>query len=56
VGDIELDENGNEMKSPLYVTNDKGEQVLADSSVKWDKNGRNGQGCFRLFATYVPEE
>lgn len=58
IGDIELDENGNEKKSPLYITKEDGSQDIANSSIIWDKNGRNGQGCFRLLAVYAwsPEE
>jgi hypothetical protein len=45
-GDIELDENGNEKKSPLYNTNQ------TKTSVVWDKNGQ----CWRFLAVYASGE
>jgi hypothetical protein len=60
IGDIEKDENGNEMKSLLYIeeTKDDGTGKMATSqdktksAVVWDKNAR----VFRFFAVYAPEE
>lgn len=43
-GDIMLDENGNEMKSPLY------NEDVTKTSVVWDINGQ----CFRFYAAYAP--
>ena len=46
VGDIELDDNGNEMRSPLY---NEDSQL---SSIVWDKNAQ----VWRLYAIYAPGE
>jgi hypothetical protein len=46
-GNIKLDANGNEMKSPLFNDNE------LFSSVIWDKDGRNGQGCWRFLSVYA---
>jgi hypothetical protein len=43
-GDIELDENGNEMKSPLW------NEDTTKTSVAWDKNAK----VFRIYAAYAP--
>ncbi len=57
-GDVEKDENGTPMQSPLYVTFEDGTQDIPRSSIIWDKNGK----CFRFLATYsiapedIPEE
>jgi hypothetical protein len=45
-GDIELDENGNQMKSPLYNTNQ------TKTSVVWDKNAQ----VFRFLSVYASGE
>jgi hypothetical protein len=46
-GNIKLDANENEMKSPLFNDNE------LFSSIIWDKDGRNGQGCWRFLAVYA---
>ena len=46
-GNIAKDSKGNQKKSPLY--NDNG----LFTSIIWDENGRNGQGCWRLLAVYA---
>jgi len=46
-GNIALDANGNEKKSPLFNDNE------LFSSVIWDKDGRNGLGCWRFLAVYA---
>ena len=43
-GDIEIDTNGNKMKSPLYNAD------TTKSSVVWDENG----GVWRLYCVYAP--
>lgn len=53
IGDIELDANGNEMKSLLYIENSDGTQDTTQSSIIWDKNGNGGLGCWRLLAVYA---
>ena len=45
-GNIAIDENGNEKKSPLY------NEDSTKSAIVWDKNSR----CFRFYATYAPGE
>lgn len=50
-GEIELDENGIEKKSPLYITSKVGgvtEVDKAKTSIVWDKTGK----CWRIFAVY----
>jgi hypothetical protein len=46
-GNIALDANGNEKKSPLFNDNE------LFSSIIWDKDGRNGQGCWRFLSVYA---
>jgi hypothetical protein len=43
-GNIELDENGNEMKAPMFNTD------YTKTAVVWDKYAK----CWRFFATYAP--
>jgi len=45
-GDIALDENGNEKKSPLYNSDQ------TKTAIVWDKNAN----CWRFYATYAPGE
>ncbi len=44
-GEIKLDDNGEEMKSPLW------NEDVTKNNIVWDKNGK----CWRLFATYAEE-
>jgi len=46
-GNIALDANGNEKKAPLYNDNE------FFTSVIWDKDGRNGLGCWRFLSVYA---
>jgi hypothetical protein len=46
-GNIVKDENGNDKKAPIYNENQQ------HSSIIWDKNGREGLGCWRFLAVYA---
>ena len=48
---IKLDENGNEMKSPLlYILSDDYNENLNKSNVYWDKDAE----CWRFYAVFKP--
>jgi hypothetical protein len=48
------DDEGNIVYSaPLYIESSPGVQDLNASSIIWDVNGRNGQGCWRFYAVYA---
>ena len=50
-GNIQLDENNVEMKSPIYITSTIDGVTAVDkhkTSIIWDKTGK----CWRFFAVY----